>query len=87
MGSVMHRKSNLQWHMCITDREVEMESDTERWKLTRVECSDTVEQWMIPGGSNDKRLTDASSIRTPSFMPTSISLLSLLSPSMYSYHG
>ena len=37
---------------------VEMESDTERWRRL-YECSDTIEQRIIPGGSNNERLTDA----------------------------
>ena len=44
-------------HVC--DHKVEMESDGERRRLTRVyECSDTVEQRMNSGGRNDERLTD-----------------------------
>ena len=49
-----------------------MESDAEgRRRLIRVyECSDTVEQRMVPRGSNNKRLTNANSIATTSFMST-----------------
>ena len=39
--------------------------------------SDTVKQRMIPGGSNDERLTD---VGTTSFVPTSVTLSSLLPP-------
>ena len=46
------------------------------------ECRNFVEQRMISGGSNDKRLTDADSIGTTSFVPTSVSLLSLLPPTV-----
>ena len=45
---------------CVGTRhhEVEVKSDAERRKrLTRVRVSDTVEQRMISGGSNDERLT------------------------------
>ena len=47
--------------------EVEMESDTKRRRrrLTRVyKCSDTVEQRMLPAGSNNEMLTDPNSIGT-----------------------
>ena len=47
----------------VHDHKVEMESDTERWRRL-YECSDTIEQRMIPGGSNNERLTDADSIDT-----------------------
>ena len=39
------------------------------------ECRDTIEQRIIPGGSNDERLTDVGS---NSFIPTSVGLSSLL---------
>ena len=58
-------------HMC--DHEVEIELDAERSRLTRVE------QRMISGGSNDERLTD---VGTTSFVPTSVSPLSLLPPTV-----
>ena len=63
----------------VNDHEVEMELDAERRRLTSTVttlsiCSDTVEQRMIPGGSNDKRLTNTDSISTTSFTPTSVSL-------------
>ena len=48
---------------CVHDHEVEMESDTERWRRV-YECSDTIEQWIISGGSNNERLRDADSIDT-----------------------
>ena len=50
---------------CVPDHEVEMESDTDRRRrrLTRVyKCSDTIEQRMLPGASNDERLTNPNSI-------------------------
>ena len=62
----------------IDDHEVGMELDAERRRrltssvTTLSICSDTVKQRMIPGGSNDKRLTNTESIGTTSFMPTYI---------------
>ena len=60
------------------DHEVEMELDAERRLTSSVTtlsiCIDIVEQRMIPGGSNDKRLTNTDSISTTSFTPTSVSL-------------
>ena len=41
------------------------------------ECSNTIRQRMIPGGSNNDKLTD---VGTTSFIPTSVSL------SLHSYH-
>ena len=66
----------------VDDHEVEMELDAERRRLTSIVttlsiCSDTVEQRMILGGSNDERLTNTDNIGTTSFTPTSVSLLSL----------
>ena len=63
-----------------------MESNAERRKrLTRVPFSNTIEQRMIAGGSNNERL---SNVGTTSFVPTSVSL-SLLPPreSLHSYDG
>ena len=50
------------------------------------ECSNTVDQRMIPESSNAKRLTN---VGTTSFMPTSVclSLLLPLTVSLHSYHG
>ena len=64
------------------DYEVEMELDAERRRLTSTVttlsiCSDTVEQRMIHGGSNDERLTNADSkgTSTTSFMPICVAAL------------
>ena len=40
---------------------------------------------MIPRGSNDKKLTNANSIATTSFVPALVSLLSLLPPTVISW--
>ena len=74
-----HRNATTVTH--VDDHEVEMKLDAERRRLTSTVttlsiCSDTVEQRMIPGGSNE-RLTNTDSIGTTSFMPTLVSLLSL----------
>ena len=66
----------------VNDHEVEMELDAETRRLTSTVttlsiCIDTIEQRMIPGGSNDERLTNTDNIGTTSFTPTPVSLLSL----------
>ena len=52
----------------VDDHEVEMKLDAERRLTSTVTTlsiySDTVEQRMIPGGSNDERLTNTDSIGT-----------------------
>ena len=61
------------------DHELEMKLDAERRRLTSSVttlsiCIDIVKQRMIPGDSNDKRLTNTDSISTTSFTPTLVSL-------------
>ena len=53
---------------CVRDHEVE------QMQRPGYKCSNTVEQRMIPGGSNDERLTDVDSIGTTLFMLFSVSV-------------
>ena len=82
--SAIRRNTTLAAHVC----EVQMELNAERnRRSTRIRVQEHCpRERMIPSGSNDERLVE---VDTGSFMPTSVSLFSLLATmvTLHMCHG